>query len=131
MTSIPNFKFLPPIAKSSEGIAKELANFSPLGNNTAPMFYKDLLDSLKGFIKKTVNFENTTRQNNLLCQLFDVNSMGVNKLDIIDYGFIRQAPGAIIKKRVYFVGKVFLDDRGTTCFTNIFTLVFSQDSEED
>ena len=131
MTSIPNFKFLPPIAKSSEGIAKELANFSPLGNNTAPMFYKDLLDSLKGFIKKTVNFENTTRQNNLLCQLFDVNSMGVNKLDIIDYGFIRQAPGAIIKKRVYFVGKVFLDDRGTACFTNIFTLVFSQDSEED
>jgi len=131
MSSSPNFKYMPPFVRSNNGSITDLAEFNPLGENIQPIDYKNLLTSLKDSIKKTISFENTTRQNNLLCQLFEIAGSGVSKLDIIDYGFIKQDAGEILKKRVYFVGKVFLDDRGTICFTNIFTLVFSQDAEED
>jgi len=141
-----NFKYLPPIVKTSDAVLTnktdstlttqyQLANFKPLGSNLKPLSYSQLIDEIKqsgGFaIQRKINFEKTTRSNNLLCQLFEVSKGSVQKLDIIDHGFIQQEPGSILQKRVYFVGKVFLDDRGTACFLNIFTLIFSQDAGEE
>lgn len=136
-----NFKYLPPIVKTSDAVLPDktditatvnyqLGNYPPIGANEQPMNFAMLMNQLQGAIKRNVFFEQTTRNNNLLCQIFEVSKNSIQKLDIIDYGYIDQGPGTILKKRVYFVGKVFLDDRNTTCFLNIFTLIFSQDAGE-
>ena len=43
----------------------------------------------------------------------------------IDFGiFITQDGSPYVKKHVFFVGKIFVDDYGTDVFINLFSLVF-------
>jgi len=137
-----NFKYLPPIVKTSDVVLPDktdirkttnyqLGVYLPLGANTQSINYARLMNLLRSAILQRTIFEQTTRSNNLLCQMFEITNNSVKKLDIIDYGYLDQGPETILKKRVYFVGKIFLDDRNTACFFNIFTLIFSQDAGED
>lgn len=91
--------------------------------------------------RETVDINNTSYTNNLLCQVFEVNSLGTDKrlikLDVIDQGEFDfyledgysspQVAKSVIgheKKRFFYVGKVFQDDFGVPSFINIFTIVF-------
>lgn len=75
---------------------------------------------------KTVYFKNTSDQNNLIMQIFeDGPGSTMNKLDIIDAGSFNDSDSEIYpEKRVFYVGKIFIDDFNTPTFINIFTLIF-------
>ena len=70
-----------------------------------------------------VEFTQTSKENNLVCQMFEVDSESSNltKLDVIDFGEFNDGG---INRRVFFTGKIFIDSIGLPTFVNLFTLVF-------
>jgi len=87
-------------------------------------------DSLKSPYKfnfkqyKTVYFDKTSDQNNLIMQVFETDSDKLKKLDIIDAGSFRDEKSELYpEKRVFYVGKIFMDDFDTPTFINIFTII--------
>lgn len=140
-SNLDNFRYLPPIVNTSDSIAPDksnvdflkslnviLANYPPLGDNKLKLTHSQLLNELNDYKEQKISFIETTRQNNILCQIFEVNKLGeVRKLDIVEFGDSRdENPSDLLNDRVYFVGKTFTDDRGTTCYVNMFTLILSQ-----
>ena len=75
---------------------------------------------------KTVTFDKTSSNNNLLIQIFEKDKNVLKKLDIIDAGtFInRDDPNRRFEKQVFYAGKIYLDDFNTPTFINLFTLIF-------
>lgn len=75
---------------------------------------------------KTIIFEKTSKDSNLLIQMFQKNKNLINKLDIIDGGvFIDENDiNEAFEKQIYYVGKIYLDDFNTPTFINLFTLIF-------
>jgi len=76
---------------------------------------------------KTVIFKKTSRDNNLLIQLFENSkNAALTKLDIIDAGsfYDARAKKGRNEKRIFYVGKVYFDDFKVPTFINIFTIVF-------
>lgn len=82
------------------------------------------LNTLKEF--KTIYFSKTSRDNNLIMQIFeDGPDSTLNKLDIIDAGSFNDSSNKFYpEKRVFYVGKVYFDDFNTPTFVNIFTIIF-------
>ena len=81
----------------------------------------------------SVYFNKSSRNNNIIGQFFEVTPTSVNKLDVVEFGEVMndaQEP-TLVTDKVFFVGKTFIDNRGTTCFVNMFTLVFSKDSRQE
>ena len=85
------------------------------------MLEKDLklIENL-GFLKK-ITFDPASLTNNIVAQMFEINSNEINKLDVIDYGSYQYLDSI---KHAYFVGKVLIDDNGCQTFVKMFTLVF-------
>jgi len=78
---------------------------------------------------RLVKFDNTTIENNMMGQIFEVNNLGSNKkllkLDIVDRGVFDDENDPLRpKKHVFFVGKVMTDSYGINSFINLFTLIF-------
>jgi hypothetical protein len=75
--------------------------------------------------KKTIQFLETSRENNLFCQFFEAATDQIIKLDVIDFGDFpaTETSGA---RHVFFIGKVFTDGYNITTFVNMFVLVFEQ-----
>lgn len=75
---------------------------------------------------KTITFDKTSKENNLLVQVFQKNKNLMQKLDIIDAGIFidKNDPNKLYEKHVFYVGKIFLDDFNTPTFINLFTIVF-------
>lgn len=74
---------------------------------------------------KIVNFEKTSKENNLVMQIFeDGPNAKLIKLDIIDAGSFFDPRSLFFKeKRVFYAGKIFFDDLNVPTFINIFTIV--------
>ena len=75
---------------------------------------------------KDIRFLKTSAENNLVIQMFeDASGAAMNKLDIIDAGIFTDTEdkNGRYQKRVFYVGKTFLDDFNTPTFVNIFTIV--------
>lgn len=75
---------------------------------------------------KDIRFIKTSSENNLLMQIFeDADGATMNKLDIVDAGVFTddQDKNGRYQKRVFYVGKTFMDDFNTPTFVNIFTIV--------
>lgn len=130
LSHIPNFKFLPPVNKARIGsVTSSLGVFPSLGQAPFQTF-ADLEKELNyvrnnGFSQK-VTFLETSLQNNLVCQMFEVAGNSMTKLDVIDFGdFIVPKDIDHPTRRVFFVGKVFTNSFGVSTFVNMFTLVFS------
>jgi len=135
-----NFKYLPPINKifdkSLDKTDINVINQNRIGryDNGKGGFevvqdeysYDKLeedLSLLKSYgFSKSIQFDPTSISNNLVCQLFEINNADLQKLDIVDYGSYVYND---ISKRVFFAGKVLVDDNGCQTFVKIFTLVFS------
>ena len=146
-SNTPNFKFLPPINKTDEIVDKSnvdnlrpflLGNYSAWGP-TKKLTHKDVINEHLQYAKtgyvKTVNFEPTSRANNLFMQAFEVTNDTMLKLDIIDFGvwnnpqnstFTEQstnAPGQVM--HILFVGKLITKpETETHSFVHLFTLIF-------
>lgn len=130
LSHIPNFQFLPPVNKSRIGESQKqpLGPYANIGQKSI-LSYDQLeteLNELKenGYCK-TVEFEKTSRQNNLFCQFFETANNQITKLDVIDFGEFPINDNDIIK-HVFFVGKVFIDGDNMTTFVNLFVLVFEK-----
>lgn len=146
LSHVPNFQFLPPVNKPRPGAPSGslLGNF--VNVNSEPILtyndvQKDIAKSVGSGYSTELNFIDTSKSNNLVCQLFELNNGEVIKLDVIDFGLFningqdvtaderaraevdpRVRPDAT--KHVFFCGKVFTDSNGVNKFVNLFTLVF-------
>lgn len=143
LSHLENFMYLPPIVKTSDAVLPDKSNVNSLtpyllgdypswGDNEKSLTFNKLMLQLKQFqdIKNPIYFEKTSAANNIIGQLFEVTDTTVSKLDVVDFGPISndaQEP-SVVTDRVFFAGKTFLDNRGTTCYVNMFTLIFSKDS---
>lgn len=129
-----NFKYLPPINKlDNKSIVKsdpatiqankigEYENLHTTGDYDPVTMENELQRFQNDGFKKSVNFEPTSLNNNIVAQVFEINGSDVKKLDIVDYGNY-QYLGSF--KRAYFAGKVLVDDNGSQTFVKMFTLVF-------
>lgn len=126
LSHIPNFDFLPPINKrtNKNEPVKPLGEFVNLKQESIQTF-DQLETELKlaeqnGFAE-TVRFYETSRENNLFCQMFESSGDKLKKLDIIDFGEFVVGEQT---KHVFFAGKVFMDSTNTPTFVCLFTLVF-------
>jgi hypothetical protein len=116
-----NFKFLPPINKKSienpQGTL--LARYNRIDQGDE-MTLEKVMSDLSGKEFATINFSQTSYENNFIAQLFDIRQDKVTKLDVIDFGeFVTQD----ISKHIYFIGRILKDSRSASTFVNIFTLV--------
>ena len=81
------------------------------------------------FQRLSIDIRNTSVENNMIGQFFEVKRFGNNKklvkLDVIDRGIMRDDSDLNYpNKHVFFVGKVMTDNYGVNSFLNLFTLVF-------
>lgn len=129
LSHIPNFQFLPPVNSSNNAATQG----SPLGTyvnlSQAPITtFEDIQAETKvadmtGF-SETIRFTETSRQNNLACQLFELaDDNMISKLDVIDFGEF-PSPNNNGTRHVFFAGKVFEDSYGSQTFVNLFMLCF-------
>ena len=125
LSHLPNFRYLPPINKSSVGV--ELG--APLGdyeklNQLEKLTLQDLMSGLMGKEKHTISFTETSRENNLVAQMLESSPNGLEKLSVIDFGEFPDEEPLSPGKRVFFAGKIFTDGNGAHTFVNIFTIIF-------
>lgn len=142
MSHLDNFLYLPPIIKTSDTIIPNksdinslisrkrlLGNYPSWGDNEVKLSYTTLKKQLSEFgsTGRDIVFVNSSIGNNVIGQFFEISSdSSVTKLDVVDFGEMYN-PEKKVQEKIFFVGKVFLDNRGTACFVNMFTLIFSSE----
>jgi len=75
--------------------------------------------------REVINFLDTSEENNLVMQLFEVDDIRLKfkKLDVIDFGEIMTRDSRRPDKHIFFAGKVYLDSFNVPTFVNIFTII--------
>jgi hypothetical protein len=146
LSHLENFMYLPPIVKTSDEILPDktkvenltpylLGDYPSWGDNEKKLTFSKLTDQLKEYqsTKASVFFNETSLKNRVIGQFFEVTDRHVNKLDVVDFGYVMNdaKEQTAITNHVFFAGKTYLDNRGTVCFVNIFTLIFSKVSEKE
>lgn len=146
LRNVDNFLYLPPIKKSTVNIDKSnienvkklnlfLGNY-PAWGPTEKLTFADIKKELVKYESnsRTIYFDPTSRDNQIISQFFEILDGEVKKLDVLDYGKVNDNANNPIANtnHVFFVGKVINDDTGSDSFIHLFTLVFSgTDDEED
>ena len=120
-----NFMYLPPVNKPSQGYpsGKPLGVYPKLNPNEK-VSLKDLHKSLKDKQKIEIEFDDTSRDNNLISQIFEFSSTGIEKLSIVDFGMFTDEDPMSPGKHIFFIGKLYRDSNGSETFMNIFTVEF-------
>lgn len=122
---MPNFMYLPPINQPTPGAPAGMPmGVYPKLNEPDILTLQDLEESLAGKQSVSVEFSDTSRENNIVAQMFEFDSTGVEKLSIVDFGEFGDNDPFSPGKRVFFVGKIVKDATGSQTFMNIFTVVF-------
>ena len=123
---LPNFQHLPPINKPrpTEPTKKEPIGFFPRLGQSEILSFDELMEGLSYMPNKTITFENTSQANNIIGQFFEQTNNSLKKLDVIDFGTFLTDEINFPEKRVFFVGKIFIDGRNMATFVNLFTLIF-------
>jgi len=75
--------------------------------------------------KKVIRFKSTSRESNVVMQMFELNNSAFTKLDIIDFGIFNDMgdKNGRVEKHTFFAGKVYIDDNGMSTFVNLFTII--------
>lgn len=129
LSHVPNFKFMPPVNKVS---SKNLRVYPKL-QQPAPLTFGDLATELGANNPSgetgvgppiSISFPATSNDNNLVGQVFEVRSDGIDKLRMIDFGEFDDSDPYSPGKHIFFVGKLFKDDDDESTFVNLFTVVF-------
>lgn len=126
LSNLPNFQYLPPVNRSvTRGSdTTPLGNYPIIGQNKTPLTFDQIEADIARREQFIIDFNQTTLQSNVFCQLFEINHDQVLKLDIIDFGDVNSTNPDAPDKRVFFAGKVFVDSFGCQTFVNIFTIIF-------
>jgi hypothetical protein len=121
----PNYKFLPPINKRTGGVlaGRQLGVYPNL-NQPEILTYDKLKQELKGKDVHEIRFDPTSRDNNVMLQPFEFDSINgtVKKLVIVDYGVFPNERGTSAGVHVFFLGKMLRSRDGSLKYFNIFTL---------
>ena len=138
---LPNFKYLPPINKKSDGEDPvPIGQYPKIGHLDAgvasdkgdykndELTYSELTSHLNNLQTLELSFFDTSRSNNFIAQVFDMDTPdneagGIEKLSIIDFGEFSDNDPESPGKHVYFVGKIREDEQGAQTYMNIFTIV--------
>ena len=129
LTHVPNFQYLPPVQNGTSVVLREYAKLE----QPAPLNFDDLQIELNAVqsMRNTsagaaleATFTKTSKDNNIVCQIFEVTSGSMNKLRMIDFGEFEDSDPTSPGKHVFFAGKLFQDDLGQDTFINLFTVVF-------
>lgn len=114
-----NFMYLPPV--NVDGSL--LGEYPRLGQGEI-LTFDQLGSELSLAEQEVITFPETSKGNNLVMQLFDVRQNAIIKLDLIDFGEFPSDTANSTSRRVFFAGRMLLDDYGADTYVNIFTLVF-------
>lgn len=143
LSRMRNYAYLPPIVKIEKSkIDKSnpekyqsflLGDYPSLGDNEMrgdAVFYGNIIKNMinsSSLGHETVKIIKTSRDNKTFTQIFEISDTNeFSKLDLIDYGEV------IIdgkKKKCFFAGKIFKDNRGLACFSNIFAILVEKDEK--
>lgn len=121
LTQVPNFQFLPPVSKVSGNVIANL----PRLQQPAPLSFGQLI---RGFTPQQrqpleVNFRETSLNNNMVCQVWEITSSSMEKLRLIDFGEFEDEDPDSPGKHCFFVGKLYSTDESQPTFVNLFTVV--------
>ena len=141
LRNVINFKYLPPIRKAPFSIDKSdqaaimeadllLGNYPPWGP-LSPLSFSDISREVEKYESKTIYFDPTSRDNQIIGQFFEIRNDSVEKLDVIDYGKVTNNTFNPLAEshHVFFVGKVITDATGTNSFIHLFTMIFESGEE--
>jgi hypothetical protein len=135
----PNFKFLPPINKTNDTSLDRsdhrefsklfLGWYFPWGRTQVfGLTYKQTMAELAHYsmmgYERVINFDPSSRDNQLVGQFFERTANGLKKLDVVHFGNFHTGNDAAPIADIFFVGKVEVDEKGTDTFLHLFTLVF-------
>jgi hypothetical protein len=137
LSHIDNFKYLPPLTKIDDMSidvtdvqrtkAFRLGHYAPLAG-MSELGFDDLVDVFQSYEQmgncKTVRFDPTSHDNRIIAQCFEISKNDMAKLTVIDFGQHFTDDPVLGRKRVFFVGKMLLDDNGVHTFIHIFSMVF-------
>lgn len=148
LSHIPNFQFLPPVNRPRPGVVTGSLLGTFINVNSQPILsyedvQRDMQNSIDHGFSVELDFIDTSKSNNVVCQMFELSNGEIVKLDVIDFGLFnvngqdvtideriraevdpRVRPDAT--KHVFFCGKVFTDSNNVNKFVNLFTIVFER-----
>ena len=126
LSHLPDFRYLPPVNKETTpgSGTSPLGNFPAIGQRRTPMSYDDIVRDLSTKDVRTIDFSSTTISSNVVCQMFELKQDILHKLHAIDFGQVHTDDPVFPLKRVFFIGKVFIDTNGIETFVNMFTIIF-------
>ena len=120
---LDNYKFLPPVNGDDGSL---LADYQRL-NSEEIVTPQALEDELAGKKKFVVNFEGDVTPRNIRFRILEnqvsLTGNACEPLQIVDYGSYTLGDG--LKKKVFFVGRVYETAESVPVFVNMFTLVFN------
>ena len=117
---------MPPENLENTEFAGKPLGFYPNFNQKEITSYEEIKENLKGIPSFEIDFDPTSRDNNIIIQPFEFGikdgSSKIEKLQIIDFGLFANDSGTSSGVRVFFVGKLKTAEDGRARFLNIFTL---------
>ena len=122
---IINTQYLPPEVTTDEMKSIPLADYPKFTNepyNNFAVFEDEELHN--AISSQEIKFTSSGKSNNLLGQVFEINTDSTTKLSVVDYGeFVDEDQ---VRRRVFYLGKPIRDANGSPKFCKIFTLVFEK-----
>ena len=126
LSHLDNLIYLPPRNKATPSAPTGSILYNYPNNSQGEMLtYEDLENEIRFLPSREIHFEETSMDNNIVCQLFEVSGEKLTKLSAIDFGEFNSNDPARPTKRFFFAGKIFPTDKfGTKTYANMFTLEF-------
>ena len=127
MSHLPNYKYLPPKNKKSPTDPEGKTLYDYPNNQQGDLMSLERLENEVRFLpSREIDFSETSRQNNIVCQLFEVTDNTITKLSTIDFGQFETGDPSQPNKRFFFAGKVFKPRASNRLtYINMFTVEMS------
>ena len=128
LSHLANYRYLPPRNKPTPSNPRGTRLFNYPNNSQANIStLEDYENEVRFLPKAEIEFTNTSRENNVVAQLYETSGEQLTQLRAIDFGEFATGDPERPTKRVYFVGKVYpstQDKFGNLTYVNMFTLEF-------
>ena len=116
-----NYQYLPPVVTDATGGVLPMGNYANLGQEVVT--HENLMATLTEKPQQTVYMNERSAENNIVGQMFEIRNDKIRVLDVVDFG-VWNTSAAGAQSHIFFVGKIYNDDFGSSTFVNLFTLVF-------
>jgi hypothetical protein len=129
LSHLANYAYLPPRnkVKSRKDELGSLLAIYPNNSQADIVTLEDYEKEVRFLPRRDIEFNNTSLNNNLVCQIYDTSGDFITPLKAIDFGEFATGDPERPTKRVFFVGKLFspaTNKNKTAVYVNMFTLEF-------